>query len=129
MARVPLVPGLAAEVSLALPDDRQRVELESALDQVEDALVDLAARREGLLARAKLAIAAGDDAAAERLKQQLGATSPDKSLAAGLDRVAGELKSAAAPTQAALQSKVEALRKSLETLAADRPRDRLSQPK
>ena len=70
LARVPIVPGLAAEVRLALADDRQRLAIETALQEAEDALIDLAARRQALAARIKLAKKAGD-AGADRLLPKL----------------------------------------------------------
>ena len=65
LARVPVVPGLVAELQLPLPDGRQLLEIETALLEAQDGLIDLAARRQALAARIKLAKKAGQDEAAK----------------------------------------------------------------
>lgn len=127
LARVPLVPGLAREVSLTLPDDRPRLAIEAALAEIEDGLIDEIARREALVARAKLAIAASDTATADALKKQLGGVAGADPLAARLDQAERAVKSADAAVQSALQPRVDALRKGLAALAADKPLSRLDE--
>ena len=129
LARVPLIPGLAEELTLALPDDRQRIAVELSLAEIEDEVLDLAARREALITRAKAALNAGEISAAAKLKDQLTALPGPESLSSRLDQAAKALKSASPPTQAALQPRLDALRKALEQLAADKPLDRLAEPK
>lgn len=129
LARVPLVPGLAAEVSLSLPDDRERLQIEASLQEVHDGLLDAAARRESLVARAKLATKAGDTAAADQLKQQLGALAGLEPLAKRLDQAAAAVKNAQPRAGASLQPRLDALRKAIDTLAAEKPLERLEEPK
>ena len=128
LARVPLVPGLAGEVSLALPDDRQRLAIEAALAEIEDGLIDEIARREALVARAKLAMEASDAATADTLKQQLGGLASMDPLVARLDQAERAVKSADAAVQGALQPRVDALRKGLAAVAAEKPLSRLDKP-
>jgi hypothetical protein len=71
LARLPLVPGLAEEITISLADDQPRLAVESALSRIQDDLVDLVARREVLSSRIKAAGAAGNSAAADKLKEQL----------------------------------------------------------
>jgi hypothetical protein len=125
LARVPLVPGLAAEVSLALPDDRQRLVIEATLAEIEDGLIDEIARREALVARAKAALEVSDAAAAEKLKQQLADLASVDPLIARLDQAERNLKDANPQAQSALKPKVDALRKGLAALAAEKPQARL----
>jgi hypothetical protein len=120
LARVPIVAGLVDELSLALADDSQRVEIEQSLAEVNDELLDLAARREALVARGKLAKAADDTAALDKLKSQLGALPDASAIATRLEQAAAALKAADAGTQSALQPQIDALKKALDLLAQAR---------
>jgi hypothetical protein len=129
LARVPIVAGLTAELSLALPDDSQRVELEQSLAEVQDELVDLAARREALVARTKQALAAEDMALADKLKSQLGSLPGVETITPRLDQAAAAVKAADPGTKAALQPQVDALQKALDALAAQKPLEQFEEPK
>jgi len=128
LARVPVVPGLTAEVQLALADDRQRLEIETALLEAQDGLVDLAARRQALAARIKLAKKAGD-ADAAKLTPKLRALTSVEPQSAQLDQVEKALKAADPRTQALLQPKLDALKKLATDLAAQSPTALLDEPK
>jgi hypothetical protein len=128
LARLPMVPGLTAELQLSLADDRQRLEIETALLAVKDALIDLAARRQALAARIKLAKKAGD-ADAARLTPKLRALASVEPQSAQLDQAEKEIKGADPRTQALLQPKLDALRKLTQNLAAQSPTALLDEPK
>jgi hypothetical protein len=127
LARVPLIPGLAAEATLALVDDRQRLEIERLLAEIEDEALDLAARREALITRTKAALKRGADAAASKLKDQLAALPGPERLTARLDQAGSDLKSAGPSVQAALQPRLDAVRKALEQLSAQKPLEQLTE--
>lgn len=55
VARVPLVPGLEQEMTLAIPDDAPRLAVEGALSVLEGELIDAVSRRSVLMARARRA--------------------------------------------------------------------------
>ncbi|MCI0356951.1 MAG: hypothetical protein L0211_00505 [Planctomycetaceae bacterium] len=128
LARLPIVPGLAAQVQLALPDDRQRLAIDNVLMEAEDALIDLAARRQALAARIKLAKKSGD-AGAERLTPKLRALASVQEPAALLDQAEQAIKGADARTQALLQPKLAALQKLAQDLAGQSPSALLDEPK
>jgi len=128
LARLPIVPGLAAEVQVVLADDRQRLEIETALMEVEDALIDMAARRQALAARIKLAKKAGD-ANAAKLTPKLRALASVEPQSAQLDQAEQALKAADPRTQALLAPKLDALRKLAKDLTAQSPTALLDEPK
>jgi hypothetical protein len=128
LARLPIVPGLVTEIQLALADDRQRLEIETALLEVEDGLIDMAARRQALAARIKLAKKAGD-ADATKLTPKLRALASVEPQSAQLDQVEKSLKAADPRTQSLLQPKLDALRKLAQNLGAQSPTALLDEPK
>lgn len=128
LARVPIVPGLDAEIRLALADNRERLAIEAALTEAEDALVDLAARRQALAARIKLARKAGE-ANADALLPKLKALAGVESQQAPLSRAEKAIQSADPAAQALLQPKLEALRKVAQSLASQSPTALLDEPK
>jgi hypothetical protein len=71
LARLPMVPGLQAACTAEIPDDDPRLEAEGLLSGLREELVDLVARREVLLARARARIKAGQFDEAEELIGQL----------------------------------------------------------
>jgi hypothetical protein len=128
LARVPIVPGLATEVQLALADNRERLEIDAALAEAEDSLVDLAARRQALAARIKLGRKSGD-AAVDGLLPKLRALAnvePQQSLVNKAEKL---ISSADASTQSALQPRLEALKKTTQSLATQSPTSLLEEPK
>ena len=118
LARVPLAPGLAGEVMLPVDFDRRRVALESSLMQLEDDLVDLAARREGLSARIGAAEKGGKADDAATLRAQLREAGGTDALLARLDKLQQQLQSASPRTQKRLQEKFAGLRKAIDRLKA-----------
>jgi hypothetical protein len=65
LARRPFVPGLEAEVTLQVADDRIRLGCEREIDILESQLIETVARRGALLARARLQLNHTDDHAAQ----------------------------------------------------------------
>jgi hypothetical protein len=51
LAKLPVVPGLASQVDVPLPNDQSRLEAEGFLIGIQESLVDLVARREILVSR------------------------------------------------------------------------------
>jgi hypothetical protein len=129
LARVPVIPGLAAEVVLPLADDRQRLAIDTSLSAVQDELSDLAARRQALAARIKLAKKAGDNDAANKLTPKLRSLASVEPLTAQLDQIDKTLKASNARTQSLLQPKLDALRKLAKDLATQAPTSLLDEPK
>jgi hypothetical protein len=129
LARVPIVAGLVEEASLALADDRQRIELEQSLAELHDELVDLAARRAALVARAKQAKEANEASVLVKLTGQITALPDTSSLAARYEQVAANVGAADAGAKAALQPRLDALKKALDALTAQKPLEALEDPK
>ena len=71
LARFPLVPGAESEVDVPLPDDDMRLAAEARLATLREEVVDVVARRNILMARARQKINEGDFAAAQELLQAL----------------------------------------------------------
>jgi hypothetical protein len=67
LARLPVVPGAETEVSVPLPDDDMRLEAEARLAAMREELVDVVARRNILMARARQKIEQKDFEAAQEL--------------------------------------------------------------
>jgi hypothetical protein len=125
LARLPIVPGLERELKLVLPDDRQRLAIDTLLDEAEDGLVDLAARRQALAARIKLARQANESELADKLLQQLRALTSAESVTA-LFSQADKLLAASDPqTQTLVKPRLDGLRKLAQELAAESPQSLL----
>ena len=71
LVRLPMVPGLEPRLSAAVAHNDHRIELDGRVAALRDAVVDLAARRQMLLGRAKARIAAKQLAEAEQAIKQL----------------------------------------------------------
>ena len=71
LARFPIVPGAEREVEVPLPDDDVRLAAEARLAALREEVVDVVARRNILMARARQKIEASDFAAAQELLQSL----------------------------------------------------------
>jgi hypothetical protein len=67
LVRLPVVPGAPSNLSVPLPDDDMRLAAESRLAAVRDELVDVVARRNILMARARQKIKQNDLSAAQTL--------------------------------------------------------------
>jgi hypothetical protein len=59
LASVPFIPGLDRQVTLELPDDTPRLNVEGELQMMEDDLIDVVASRAVIMARARRAARAG----------------------------------------------------------------------
>ena len=114
LLRVPLAPGLAAEVTLPLPDVRGAAALDAALAELEDRLIDLAAQREVLKTRLKAA--ASDAAAKGKLQDRLAGLPKAETLAARLQQHEQAAKAGEPLSQARLLAKIAELRKLIEQL-------------
>lgn len=128
LARVPIVAGLVEEASLALADDSQRIELEQSLAELHDELVDLAVRREALIARAKKAKEANEASVLVKLTGQITALPDTSSIAAHYEQIAANLGAADTGAKAAFQHRLDALKKALDALAAQKPLEALEDP-
>ncbi len=128
LARVPVVPGLTAAVQLALSDDRQRLEIETALAEAEDALIDLAARRQALAARIKLARKAGE-ASDDALLQKLRALASVEAQQVLLDQASKAVQAADPAARTLLEPKLGALKRLAQNVAAQSPTSLLDEPK
>ena len=71
LARLPIVPGSAAEIIAPIPDDDRRLEAEGFIAALQEELIDLVTLREVLLARAKARIKAGKLEEARKLLGEL----------------------------------------------------------
>ena len=120
LARVPIVPGLASKVRISLTDQRSRLALETMLAEAEDSLVDLAARRQTLAARIKLARNSGE-AGADALLPKLRALANIEAPQALIDRAEKAIQASEPATQAQLQARLNALKKTAQVLAAQSP--------
>ncbi len=128
LARVPIVPGLDTEVQLALTDNRERLAIEAVLTEAEDALVDLAARRQALASRIKLARKA-NAASADVLLPKLRALASVESQQALLSRAEKAIQAADPAAAALLQPRLDALKKLAQNLASQSPTALLDEPK
>jgi hypothetical protein len=127
LARLPLVPGLSPQVVLATVDDSPRLAAETELVQLEDGVLDFVAERESLLARTLQARSAGDPALAA-LMQQVAALRGPEPLAQQLARLEPQVAALPPTAKDSLSSRVAAVRKVLDQLAAESPLDRLEEP-
>lgn len=71
VAKVPVVPGAEKEIKIPLPDDEARLVAEARLAAVREDLIDVVARRNILMARARQKIKKKDFKAAEELARAL----------------------------------------------------------
>jgi hypothetical protein len=67
LARLPVVPGAQAQIDVPLPDDDARLAAETHLASVREDLIDVVARRNILMARARQKIKSKDFDAAQKL--------------------------------------------------------------
>jgi len=128
LARLPIVPGLEPQLSLAVAHDEHRIEREGVLAGVRDAAMDVAARRELLIGRLKARIAAERFDEAEALLKELRQLPTAQDLlaarAAGLKKnlsgepaSQGKANAATAEFQNVLTAQLDA--KTIDDLAAD----------
>jgi hypothetical protein len=120
LLEVPLASGLATEATLPLPDVRGGAALEAALSELEDAAIDLLAKRAALEARRKSA--AGNAALQDAVNQQLAALPKLDALAAKLQQHEQAIGAAQPLVRARLEAKAAALRQLLTPSAAAAPK-------
>jgi hypothetical protein len=117
LARLPLVPGLVGELTLALPPAGQRVAIAAALASLEDDLIDRLALQQVFNQRIEAATAAGDTAVADKLRGELGKLPAKDAFAARLAEQEQALAKADATAQRLLSPRVAAVKKVFETLS------------
>ena len=129
LARLPMVPGLAEEITIALADDGPRLAVESALSRIQDDLLDLVARREVLVGRIKAASTASNTAsntaAADKLKDQLQRLPSVDPLLAELGKQQGAADALEGPSRQKMQAKLAEIRKLAEKLKSENPASKL----
>lgn len=116
LARLPLAPGLANEVTLPLPPAGRRVAIATALAGLEDDLVDRLARQEVFGQRIAAATTDGDTAAADKLRGELRNLPGATAFTARLAEQETALADADATAQKLLTPKVATLKKVIESL-------------
>jgi len=67
LARLPIVPGIERQIDVPLPDDDPRLAAEARLEAIREDLIDVVARRNILMARARQKIKTGDLEAAQKM--------------------------------------------------------------
>jgi hypothetical protein len=125
LARLPLVPGMAEEITISLADDQPRLAVESALSRIQDELVDLVARREVLSSRIKAATTPGNTAAADRLKGQLSKLPSVDLLLAELGKQQQPVEALEGPARQKMLQRLADIRKLAEKLKSESPASKL----
>lgn len=125
LTRLPLVPGLAEEITLTLPDDRPRLAVEIALGRIQDDVVDLVARREVLASRLRAASSAGNTAAADKLKEQLRKLPSPDALLTELTKQQSAAESLEGTARQKMLQKLGEIRALAEKLKSDNPASKL----
>ena len=105
LARLPLVPGIPAEISAPIANDDQRLRAEGFIKGFEEELVDLVTRREVLLAQIRTRMDAGQYDEAESLIRQLRRLKTRDELGRSL----GQEKIRLTSDDAAVQHKIDAM--------------------
>ncbi len=125
LARLPLVPGLAEEITISLADDRPRLVVESALRRIQDDLIDIVARREVLVSRIKAAGATSNTASADKLKDQLRKLPSIDSFLAELANQQQAAEALEGSARSKMLQKLGDIRKLAEKLKAENPASKL----
>ncbi len=105
LARLPIVPGLTSQQSVSLRSDDLRLQIEGQLRGLEEALVDLVARRELLLARIHARLDAADVEGATELLNQLRRLPTRERFA----QEVSQLENSIAPRDKQLQAEIQQL--------------------
>jgi hypothetical protein len=124
LARLPLAVGLAPEIAVPVAADEGSLALEAQVAVLEDAFVDLVARRQVLAARIRAAAKSGDMTGGQALLTQL-RTLPADALAAQLDQAQQSLGSASPEAQTRLRAKLDSLKQLLDKFRGESPADQL----
>ena len=126
LARLPIIPGLQAEIDLPLVDDRFRLAGEIALNHLEDELLDLAAGREALAARIRSAAKDGEGEMAVKLLDQFQNLQVSDRLAADITKHQQTVAAVEPSARVKLEAKLASLKKLAEQLKTDKPREKLA---
>ena len=105
LARLPMVPGLQADLAASIPNDDQRLAAEQAITEFQEMLVDLVTRREQLLARARAALKTKGFDQVEKLIGELHMLESREQL----ERRLTQMQSRIVSNDAAMQRKIDAL--------------------
>ena len=124
LAKLPVAVGLAPEITVPLAADEGSLALESQVAALEDAFVDLVARRQVLAARIRAAAKRGDMTGGQTLLTQL-RTLPADALAVQLDQAQQSLSTASAAAQERLRAKLDSLKQLLDKFRGESPADML----
>jgi hypothetical protein len=125
LARLPLVPGLAQEITITLADDRPRLAVESSLNGIQDNLVDLVARREVLVSRIKAAAKENNTTAADKLKEQLRKLPTVEQPLAELTKQQQAIEALEGAARQKMQKRLTEIRKLADKLKAENPASKL----
>jgi hypothetical protein len=71
IARLPILPGMLADMTARIPDDERRLQVEGYITGFQEEFVDMIARRQVLVARIRSRIKSGKKEEAEKLIDQL----------------------------------------------------------
>jgi hypothetical protein len=124
LARLPVAVGHSPEITVPLSADEGSLAIEAQVAVLEDALVDLVARRQVLAARIRAAAKRGDMAGGQALLTQL-RTLPADALAGSIDQAQQSLGSASAAAQERLRAKLDSLKQLLDKFRSESPADML----
>jgi hypothetical protein len=124
LARLPIAVGLTGEITVPLSADEGSLALEASIAALEDAFVDLVARRQVLAARIRAAAKGSDMTGGQALLTQL-RTLPADALAARIDQAQQSLTAASADAQNRLRAKLDSLKQLLDKFSAESPADML----
>jgi hypothetical protein len=124
VARLPLAVGLVPEMTVPLAAGEGSLALEAQVAALEDAFVDLVARRQVLAARIRAAAKSGDMTGGQTLLTQL-RTLPADALAGSIDEAQQSLASASEGAKTRLSAKLDSLKQLLDKFRSESPADQL----
>lgn len=105
LARLPVVPGLYEELTASLPNDEIRLEVERAITDFQEVLVDLVTRRQLLLVRGRASLKAKKFDQVEAVVRELHTLEQPEQLQLRLDRLKTQKRS----NDAAIQRRIDAM--------------------
>lgn len=128
LARRPFVPGLEADVTLQVADDRVRLGTEREIDILESQLIETVAKRGALLARTRAALSRTDIAGAQQLLAEVERMPPSDEYLMQLNKISVlALEAAQKRGDRVAERRIEDLcKKTLERIKQYLPEDRVS---
>ncbi|HEV7999467.1 MAG TPA: hypothetical protein VGP63_06285 [Planctomycetaceae bacterium] len=128
LARRPFVPGLEADVTLEVADDRVRLGTEQEIDILESQLIETVAKRGALLARTRGALSRSDIAGAQQLLAEVERMPPSDEYLKQLNKIRVlALEAAQKRGDRVAERRIEDLcTKTLERITQYLPEDRVS---